>query len=138
MKSQWQFYKELELLPDMIEPQPIHSPIVASLDRWWRSRLNDRATKLDYEYQVEYLERRLRLTCAQASVKRSIWGTLWHLLNQPLGFESSFSPAEPEIQQTLDRTGHVWWKVYDPLSGQTAYLESEADVHIWLEERLYH
>lgn len=54
-----------------------------------------------------------------------------------LGFSVS-TRAEPEIRQTLDRTGQTWWKVYDPLTGHTAYLESEAEVQIWLEERLYH
>ncbi len=61
MKTQWQQYKELELLPDgLAKPQTIHSPLVAYLDQRWRSLLNQRASNLDYEYQVEYLERRLK------------------------------------------------------------------------------
>lgn len=139
MNTQWQRYKELELLPDeAAESQTIHSPLLAYLDRRWRSLLNHRAARLDYEYQVEYLEQRLRLNCLQDSRKRSLWQGLWQFLNQPLEFGYTFSQAEPEIQQTLDRTGQMWWKVYDPLTGQTAYLESESEVHIWLEERLYH
>ncbi|MBW4473630.1 MAG: hypothetical protein KME45_25125 [Stenomitos rutilans HA7619-LM2] len=139
MKTQWQRYKELELLPEgAAEPQTIYSPLIAYLDQRWRSLLNRRAALLDYEYQVEYLERRLSLPCSQTIEKHSLLRKLWHWLNQPINFEHSFSPSEPEIQQTLDRTGQTWWKVYDPLTGQTAYLESEAEVHIWLEERLYH
>ena len=139
MKTQWQRYKELELLPNRAaEAQAIHSPLVAYLDQRWRSLLDHRAAQLDHEYQVEYLERRLRIACPQISEKPSLWRTLWHLLNQPINFGYSFSQSEPEIQQTLDRTGQTWWKVYDPLTGQTAYLESEAEVHVWLEERLYH
>lgn len=138
MKAQWKHYKELELLPeDAVEPQAIYSPIVAYLDRCWRSILNHRANKLDYEYQVEYLEQRLKLNCDQLLAKRSGFGKLWHFLNQPLSL-ISFPQAEPEIRQTQDQAGQTWWRVYDPLTGQTAYLESEAEVHIWLEERLYH
>ncbi|MBW4691459.1 MAG: hypothetical protein KME27_06785 [Lyngbya sp. HA4199-MV5] len=139
MKTQWQRYKELELLPERAaEPQTIHSPLIAYLDQRWRSLLNHRAAQLDYEYQVEYLERRLRITCSQTTEQPSLWKRLWRLLNHPLDFGYSFSQSEPEIRQTLDREGQTWWQVYDPLTGQTAYLESEADVHIWLEERLYH
>ncbi|XGV95633.1 MAG: hypothetical protein ACAF41_23185 [Leptolyngbya sp. BL-A-14] len=138
MKTQWKHYKELELLPEeAAEPETIYSPLIAYLDRRWRSLLNHRASKLDYEYQVEYLERRLKLTCDQLPAKRSVFGKFWHFLNQPLSLVS-FSQAEPEIRQTQDKAGQTWWQVYDPLTGQIAYLESEAEVHIWLEERLYH
>ena len=139
MKSQWQAYKELELLPEIVEPQSIHSPLAASLDRWWRSLLNHRAGKLDYEDQVDYLERRFTLTCGRSTARTHVWQTLWRLLNQPIRFEPyRRTRPEPEVRQTLDQKGQTWWTVYDPLTGQTAYLESESEVQIWLEERLYH
>ncbi|PSB24546.1 hypothetical protein [Stenomitos frigidus] len=139
MKSQWQFYKALELLSDVVEPQPIHSPLIASLDRWWRSLLSRRARSLDYEDQVEYLERRFTVVCDRSTTRTNIWQPLWRLLNQPLSFNPYLlARPEPEVRRTLDRTGQAWWTVYDPSTGQTAYLESEAEVQIWLEERLYH
>lgn len=139
MKSQWQAYKELELLPDIVEPQTIHSPLIGYLDSWWRSLLSRRAGSLDYENQVEYLERRLKLLCERSTAHTHVWQKLWRLLNQPLRFgPHQPTQAEPEVRQTLDQTGQTWWTVYDPLTGQTAYLESEAEVQIWLEERLYH
>ncbi len=140
MKTQWHIYQTLEQIPDaVLEPQSIHSPIVAWFDRWLRSRLDHRADKLDYEYQVEYLERRLALNYAHPPTKFHLWRHLWTVLNQPLLVEQrQSSHAEPEIQQTLDGSGQKWWKVYDPMTGQTAYLESESDVRIWLEDRLYH
>ncbi len=138
MKTQWQRYKELELLPDEVaKPQIIHSPLVTYLDQRWRSLLNQQAGKLDYECQVEYLERRLKLACDRAC-RVSAWGELWSLLNRPLGFGQQSSQVEPEIRQTLDQTGQTWWKVYDPRTGQTVFLESEAEVRVWLEARLYH
>ena len=139
MKSQWQVYKELELLPDAVEPPSIHSPLVAFLDRWWRSLLDRRAESLDYENQVEYLERRFTLLYERSTARTKLWRSLWRLLNQPIGFQPhNLIHSEPEVRQTLDQTGQTWWTVYDPLTGQTAYLESEAEVQIWLEERLYH
>lgn len=140
MKTQWQQYKELELLPDLVaEPQTIYSPLVAALDRRWRSILNQRARKLDYEYQVEYLEQRLTLTCMRSTPTASVWRKCWNVLNRPLRLEPYLpTHPEPEIRQTLDHAGQTWWQVYDPITGHTAYLESEAEVQVWLEDWLYH
>ncbi|XHX77457.1 MAG: hypothetical protein RBJ76_23940 [Stenomitos frigidus ULC029] len=140
MKTQWEQYKELELLPAQVAaPQTIYSPLVAALDRHWRSRLDQRARKLDHEYQVEYLEQRLTLTCVRATTTANIWRKCWSFLNQPVRFQPYLSAhSEPEIRRTLDQAGQSWWQVYDPLTGRTAYLESEAEVQVWLEERLYH
>lgn len=140
MKTQWQQYKELELLPDNVAaPLTIHSPLLAAFDRHWRSWLDQRARKLDHEYQVEYLERRLTLTCRRSTTTANFWRGCWSLLNKPLRFKPYLSTyPEPEIRRTLDKMGQFWWHVYDPCTGRTAYLESEADVQVWLEERLYH
>ncbi|MBC7972550.1 MAG: hypothetical protein H7Z11_20890 [Verrucomicrobia bacterium] len=86
---------------------------------------------------MEYLERRLKLACDRAC-RVSARGKLWSLLNRPLGFGQQLSQVEPEIRQTLDQTGQTWWNVYDPRTGQTVFLESEAEVRVWLEARLYH
>jgi len=140
MKTQWQQYKELELLPDNVAaPQTIHSPLLAAFDRYWRSQLDQGARKLDYEYQVEYLERRLTIVCGRSTTKANLWRKCWSLLNKPLRFNPYRSThPEPEIRRTLDKLGQAWWHVYDPCTGRTAYLESEADVQVWLEEGLYH
>lgn len=44
---------------------------------------------------------------------------------------------EPQIWQKADGQGDIYWKVYDPVTGRTAYFGSEAEVHIWLEQRYY-
>ena len=44
---------------------------------------------------------------------------------------------EPRIWQSLDYRGQIWWRVYDPVTGQTAYLESETEVCIWLDQLPY-
>ncbi len=144
MKTQWQIYQELELLPTTLQaPQAVMSPVAAYLGNRWRSLLDRQTSKLDYEQQVDYLERRLALNGYETTGKASAFRQLWKLLNQPLNLGRGFgqsvaSHPEPEIRQTLDTTGHRWWQVYDPLTGQTTYLESEAEVQIWLEERLYY
>lgn len=144
MKTQWQIYQELELLPTALPaPRAVTSPIAAYLGNRWRSLLDRQTSKLDYEQQVDYLERRLALNSYETTGKASVFRQLWKLLNQPLNLgwglgQSIASHPEPEIRQTLDTTGHKWWQVYDPLTGQTTYLESEAEVQIWLEERLYY
>jgi hypothetical protein len=46
--------------------------------------------------------------------------------------------SEPQIQQRRDRAGKCYFKVYDPISHQSAIFDSEHEVRIWLEERYYH
>jgi hypothetical protein len=45
-----------------------------------------------------------------------------------------FQPAELEIQTTYDRCGNLWWYVYDPETGRSAWLDSEDEVRIWIEK----
>ena len=44
------------------------------------------------------------------------------------------APADVKIQK-INRNGSTYWSVYDPTSGQSAYLSSEQEVRIWLEQR---
>lgn len=57
------------------------------------------------------------------------FANVWHAL------VISESSNEPDIWQTLDRHGNVWWHAYDPMTGQTSYLSSEAEVLMWLDQR---
>lgn len=45
------------------------------------------------------------------------------------------SNHEPQIWLKKDRYGNVFWHVYDPASGASAHLSSEAEVRMWLEQR---
>lgn len=54
-----------------------------------------------------------------------------------LFFESIFNSDEPNIHQSRDRFGNVFWTVYDPITGCKLYFESEAEVRIWLDRRYY-
>lgn len=44
---------------------------------------------------------------------------------------------EPRVWQRRDRTGKTWWHGYDPVSGRSTCLASEAEMRMWLEERYY-
>ncbi len=44
--------------------------------------------------------------------------------------------CEPEIQvcQTFDRTGSLWWYAVNPVTGQSAWLESSDEAQSWIEQ----
>lgn len=44
---------------------------------------------------------------------------------------------DPKIRERHDRQGNVWFDVYDPVSGRSALLNSEAEVRAWLDTRYY-
>lgn len=44
---------------------------------------------------------------------------------------------ELQVWQTSDRFGNTWWNAYDPATGRSASLASEAEMRIWIEKRYY-
>jgi hypothetical protein len=40
---------------------------------------------------------------------------------------------EPKITEEIDQGGQHWWKVYDPYTGRSHWLASEAEVMAWLD-----
>lgn len=57
------------------------------------------------------------------------FANLWHSLTRFHGTN------EPDIWQTMDRHGNLWWNAYDPATGQISYLSSEEEVLMWLDQR---
>lgn len=43
--------------------------------------------------------------------------------------------TEPQISRRVSRSGDVRWRVFDPVSGRSALLSSEAEVRAWLDSR---
>jgi hypothetical protein len=141
MKHQWQTYKSLELLPDRVaSPQRSDSIIVMQLSRIWRSLANGLNNHLVDEQRVYRLEEcwKLEVDDCDRPDELNIWQRTWDFLNQPIFQWNSPTSSEPEIRQVSDQGGHIWWYAYDPLTGQKVYLESESEVQVWLEERLYY
>lgn len=139
MKTQWQNYQELEQIPDSVLP-PLEnkSELLIWLNNRWLSLLNKLAGKFDYEKQVDHLEDCLELKYPKSNGKPGLGRKIWEVLNRPIGSTRLASVQhEPEIKQVADTKGQTWWEAYDPITGQITYLESEEEVQIWLEERLY-
>lgn len=44
---------------------------------------------------------------------------------------------EPRVWPTQERSGEPAWNAYDPITGQSVYLVSEAELRTWLEELHY-
>ncbi|MBD3887211.1 hypothetical protein IFO70_37090 [Phormidium tenue FACHB-886] len=44
---------------------------------------------------------------------------------------------EPQVTQLRDRQGHSYFKIYDPLTEQHHYVDSEQEARIWLEQSRY-
>jgi hypothetical protein len=138
MKTHWQIYKELELIPDSVSaPQSHKLAVLRRLGQVYRSLLEPPSQRPSHEQQLEYLERCLALDCSKPDTGTNIWHKFWTFLNQPLVFPPLFTNPEPHVWKSADRAGYTWWHVYDPITGQTADLESEEEVCIWIEERLY-
>lgn len=141
MKSQWQMYKKLELIAEATPvPQTNHSPLVAQLAKWWNSKTNRSVENRSPQQHLQHLEQSLKLECPNSNRVNdsNFWQTLWTLLTQPIFAWNLPTASEPMIRRIADQNGHAWWYVYDPLTGQKTYLESEEEVQIWLEERLYY
>ena len=60
-------------------------------------------------------------------------GNIWQSLVSALTTRAN----EPQIWQSLDYTGQLWCRVHDPVTGQTACLESETEVCIGLDQLPY-
>jgi hypothetical protein len=45
--------------------------------------------------------------------------------------------SELQVWQSSDRSGHTWWNGYDPSTGKSISLDSEAEMRMWIEERYY-
>jgi hypothetical protein len=44
---------------------------------------------------------------------------------------------EPQIWQSTDRYGNIWWHGYDPVTDSSVSRDSEDEMRVWLEERYY-
>ncbi len=84
LKNQWQFYKDLELIPDsVLEPQASKLAIALPLRQLWRLLIDALARELVYEQQIEYLERCWTVGDSEpfTDVSSNTWQKLWTLMN---------------------------------------------------------
>lgn len=57
---------------------------------------------------------------------------IWRLISNAV-----LNQSDPKIWLRHDRHGNTWWHCYDPRSGHTTRLSSEAEVRIWIEGLYY-
>ncbi|MBD1865352.1 MULTISPECIES: hypothetical protein [Trichocoleus] len=139
MKSQWQNYRDLELIANpRSQQQPQHLPFSDRLDRIWRSLIDAGIKAFSEQQQTEHLDRCWSLAAPQGQPTNpfNICRLLWLNIRQVLT-NSRITSEEPEIQEISDRDGSYGWSVINPRTGQKTYLQSEDEVRVWLEERFY-
>lgn len=42
--------------------------------------------------------------------------------------------SEIQVCKEHDRAGYTWWKLYDPITSETIYFDSEEELRSWIEE----
>ncbi|WP_414566496.1 MULTISPECIES: hypothetical protein [unclassified Anabaena] len=47
------------------------------------------------------------------------------------------SSNELQVWQTSDRSGHIYWQAYNPMTGRYACFGSEAEIRMWIEMQYY-
>jgi hypothetical protein len=147
MKTQWQVYKKLELIPDTVsyphsfavgkyltqlrqKPQvePQRSPL---------SPLNKFAC-IAWRQNVDHLEQCLAISNFDNQPNRNLWQGFLGFVDQVLENWQIIAVApEPTVSQTMNAAGDLLWQVHDPRTGKTIDLESVEAVQVWLDER-YH
>jgi len=51
--------------------------------------------------------------------------------------ESFVGSNELRIWQTYDCFGNNWWHAYDPVTGRYTSVDSEAEMRVWIEHRVF-
>ncbi len=116
MKQQWQRYKEMELISDdLLQSQTALVPVLNQP----RSNQNAAADSSN------------RLTQSNLPTKHISWlRAIWNAIDIAL-----LRNLEPRIWQTTDpQSGKLRWHLYNPSTGKTDHLNSDAEVRDWLEQ----
>lgn len=123
MKKHWhryQRYKELELIPDQL-----FQTLKPQLSRLSRSQISRLEISLNLDWPTQrHTQQHTGLTRLKAGLSR-----LWEAFD--LAFLRSL---EPRVWQTIDQTGQTCWHLYDPETGKTYHLNSDAEVWGWLQQ----
>lgn len=59
----------------------------------------------------------------------------WLMRIWAAGIHALLRKDNPQIRYYQNGSGDAWWRVYDPVTGRSAYCSSENDVRIWLDRR---
>lgn len=90
-----------------------------SLESW----INDEVKQAELYCSMELIDEK-----SKPAVNENWLNAFWKQLMRFLA-----PPSEPIVSQQVDEAGHVWWNVYDPLSGQLTWFDTEYEVLEWLD-----
>jgi hypothetical protein len=138
MKTKWQIYQQLELIPDTVLLPSEHQGISRFYQgKIWHSLVNYCTKNLSEQQTFDHLDAFFQLDNSDPNLIRKFrfLKTIWLILNQPIQPSHFLTKSEPYIWKSSNFLGSAQWHIYDPKSGLTYDLESEEDVLIWLEKR---
>jgi YD repeat-containing protein len=90
-----------------------------------RSNFNQNPTKVSLSSKFKFLSRLMSTIVLKS---KSFLSYAWKTLSTP-------ASDEPQVRQRRDRSGQIYWLVYDPETNRSARLSSEQEVRQWLEQR---
>lgn len=138
MKTQWQIYQQLELIPDTVSlPSTDKGTSTFYQSKLWRKLVTFCSQHFSDQQKISHLKSCFQLDYAdpQITEKFHLFLTIWRLLNQPIQLSEVFQSPEPYVWKSSNPLGHIQWHIYDPKNGQTYDLNSEEEVLVWLEKR---
>lgn len=93
------------------------------------------------KHSANYLDReRLESIFSQSEskqVKKSKFFSAMNRIWQHLLTTLTKDINELQVWQTSDRFGNTWWNAYEPTTGRSISLASEAEMRAWIDERYY-
>lgn len=138
MKTQWEIYQKLELIPETVL-SPLDERGISGFykSKIWRSLVIFCVNHLSEQQTFNHIEGCFEIdSSAPNSTKRfHFFKTIWIILNQPIQLSDFSNKSEPYIWKSSNVSGFTQWHIYDPKSGLTHDLDSEEDVLIWLKKR---
>lgn len=138
MKTQWQIYQQLELIPDtVLLPSPEKGTSTFYKGGLWRGLVSYCTQNLSDQQKINHLKTCFQLNYSDPDLteKFNFFQTIWRVLNQPIKLSPFFTQSEPYVWTSSNSLGHIQWHIYDPKNGKTYDLNSEEDVLGWLEKR---
>jgi len=138
MKTKWQIYRQLELIPDTVLLPSSEQGISRFYQgKIWHSLVNYCTKNLSEQQTFDHLDACFKLDNSDPNLikKFRFFQTIWLILNQPIQPDNFLTKSYPYIWKSSNFSGSAQWHIYDPQSGLTYDLDSEEDVLIWLEKR---
>ncbi len=90
-------------------------------------------------YKICLERERLEVIFSHSEPKQVKKTKLFSALNRIWQHLSAFLTKGNELQvwQTVDHFGNTWWNAYDPATGRSTSVASEAEMRVWVEKRYY-